>query len=247
MNFSEFLKLVNSLKLEICRETFTANRKTIRVKKEKTAVKNLNLIFGATINISNKKGFQAMTMRDLSKETGLSMGALYSYFPGKEKLLEILQLQWIKVVKRIMDENIAKEKAPKKKLRAAIKTHLYLSQAMQPWYFFNFMEAKHLARKDKKMAVLSELDSEKIFSDIIKKGQEEGVFLRHDPQLGASVIKAMIQDWYLKHWKHTRRNISVDTYANYVVGIVESYYLLSHNRKQRYLQNNRRLKRLKRI
>ncbi len=235
MNFSKFLKLVNFLKLEICRETFAANRKTIRVKKEKTAVKNLALIFETTINISNKKGFQAMTMRDLSQETGLSMGALYSYFPSKEKLLEVLQLQNVTVVKRIMNENIEKVKTPKKKLRAAIKTHLYLSQVMQPWYFFTFMEAKHLSRKDKKIAVLSELDSEKIFSDILKQGQEESVFLRHDSQLGACVIKAMLQDWYLKRWKYTRRNTSVDQYAKFIIQIIESHYLLSRNRKKRLL------------
>ena len=176
MNFSEFLKLVNSLKLEICKETFAANRKTIRVKKEKTAVKNLNLIFRATLNISNKKGFQAMTMRDLSKETGLSMGALYSYFPSKEKLLEVLQFQRVTVVQRIMAENIEKEKTPEKKLRAAIKTHLYLSQAMQPWYFFTFMEAKHLSGKDKQMAVLSELDSEKSFRILSKKDRKKVYF-----------------------------------------------------------------------
>lgn len=242
MNFSEFLTVVNAIKLEIFKETFFANRDTIKVKKEKTAIKNLDKIFNATINISNNKGFQAMTMRDLSQATGLSMGALYAYFPSKEKLLELLQLQGVTVVRRIMDENIEKEKTPEKKLRAAIKTHLYLSQAMQPWYFFTFMEAKHLSQNDKKIAVLSELDSERIFSDILKKGQDEGAFLRHDPQLGASVIKAMLQDWYLKRWKYTRRAISVDKYANFIIGMVESHYLLSRNRKQKFLTRRLRIK-----
>ena len=35
-------------------------------------------------------GFQAMTLRSLSRESGLSMGALYNYFSSKEDLLKII-------------------------------------------------------------------------------------------------------------------------------------------------------------
>ena len=67
MNYAEFQKQVSLSRQDIYREVFAENRNTIRVKKEGTVVKNLERIFNATLKISNKKGFQAMSMRDLSR------------------------------------------------------------------------------------------------------------------------------------------------------------------------------------
>jgi len=43
--------------------------------------------------------------------------------------------------------------------------------------------------------------------------------------LTASVIKAMLQDWYLKRSKYRKRNISVDHYARFVLQFVEAFIL----------------------
>jgi len=47
--------------------------------------------------------------------------------------------------------------------------------------------------------------------------------LLRDPQLTASVIKAMLQDWYLKRSKYARRKISVDRYAGFILEFVASF------------------------
>ena len=225
MNYAEFQKQVRLSKQDICREVYADNRKSIRVKKENTVVKNLERIFSATLKIGNKKGFQAMSMRDLGRETNLSMGALYSYFSSKEELLAILQHQRRTITKRILQEHIDKESDPAARLRAAILTHLYLSEAMQPWFYFSYMEAKNLSKEEQALAVASERYTEKIFADILIQGQAGGSFLLRDPQLTASVIKAMVQDWYLKRSKYAGRKISVDQYARFILQFVESFIL----------------------
>jgi AcrR family transcriptional regulator len=231
MDYAEFQKQVSLSKQDICREVFAQNRNSIRVKKEDTVVKNLERIFSATLKISNEKGFQAMSMRDLSRETRLSMGALYSYFASKEELLAILQHQRRTITKRILQEHIDKESDPAGRLRAAILTHLYLSEAMQPWFYFSYMEAKNLSKEEQALAVASELYTEQIFADILIEGQASGSFLFRDPQLTASVIKAMVQDWYLKRSKYRKRNISVDQYARFVLQFVEAFILPQKNTK----------------
>jgi hypothetical protein len=40
--------------------------------------------------------------------------------------------------------------------------------------------------------------------------------------LTATVIKAMLQDWYVKRWKYSRRRISVDEYADFVIFVIAS-------------------------
>ena len=112
MTFAEFQKKYYLSRQDISRKTYLENRKTIHIKKETTAVKNLDNIYGATLKIANKKGFQAMTMRDLSRETGMSMGSLYTYFTSKEELLKTLQDQHRSFFVRILEECIAKESDP---------------------------------------------------------------------------------------------------------------------------------------
>ena len=225
MDYAEFKKQVNLSKQDICREVFACNRKTIRVKKESTVVKNLERIFSATLKISNRKGFQAMSMRDLSRETHLSVGAMYAYFASKEELLAMLQHQRRAITGRILKERLDKQSEPTAKLRAAILTHLYLSEAMQPWFYFSYMEAKNLSKKEQELAVASELYTERVFLEILRQGQDAGCFSRRDLQLTASMIKALVQDWYLKRPKYAKRKISVDQYGQFVLEFVESFVM----------------------
>jgi AcrR family transcriptional regulator len=225
MTYAEFQKQIKFSQQEICREVFAENRHSIRVKKENTVIKNLERIFSATLKISNKKGFQAMSMRDLGRETKMSMGALYSYFSSKEDLLAMLQHQRRTITQRILETSIEDESEPTAKLRAAILTHLYLSEVMQPWFYFSYMEAKNLTRREQELAVASELYTENLFADILKQGQSRGCFLSRDAQLTASIIKAMLQDWYLKRSKYRKRNLSVDQYAEFLLEFLEVFIL----------------------
>ncbi|MBI4775458.1 MAG: TetR/AcrR family transcriptional regulator [Deltaproteobacteria bacterium] len=225
MTFSDFQELVNLSRQEIYQETYAENRETIRIKKEKTIVKNLAHILDAALRISNLKGFQAMSMRDLSRETGMSTGSLYAYFSSKEELAEILQSTGRAITLRLLRELSEEESTPRAKLRAAIRTHVYLSEVMRPWFYFSYMEARNLSKEERKKAISSELDTEKVFSDIISLGQEEGVFVRRDSRLAAGMIKAMVQDWYLKRWKYARRDVSVDRFADFVIDAVEAICL----------------------
>src|SRR5258708_32323684 len=61
-----------------------------RLHKQEVAMSNLVRIIEATLTLSNRHGFHAMTLRELAKTSGLSMGSLYSYFDNKETLLSMI-------------------------------------------------------------------------------------------------------------------------------------------------------------
>jgi hypothetical protein len=88
------------------------------------------------------------------------------------------------------------------------------------------MEAKNLSEMERRKAIQGELYMEKLFLDILRQGETEGVLAVRDHRLAASVLKAMLQDWYLKRWKYAKRRVSVDRYADFVTGILEKYYAL---------------------
>ncbi len=223
MNFREFTKNLKLSMQDVFRDIYLSNRENIKIKKQNTAVKNLETIFNATLSLANRKGFQSMSMRDLAAESGLSMGALYSYFKGKDELIDIIQTQSREVVARVFDEYIKEDDDPLQKLKTAIRVHLYLSEVMREWFYFSYMESKNLAKPEQKKAIEGELFTEQVFVDIIKDGIKENIFKTESPILVGSALKAMLQDWYLKRWKYSGRKISIDTYALFITDIVEGY------------------------
>ena len=231
-SFYEFSKMVNLSRQDICLEVLEEHRQNIKIKKEKTIVKNLVRIFDAALKISNEKGFQAMSMRKLSQETRLSIGALYAYFSGKEELLEMLQNTGHSITWRILGECLKEEQDPVARLRTAIQAHLFLTEVMQPWFYFSYMEAKNLSPEQREKAKAGELETERLFVQIIEEGRADGSFIVSDSRLLASVIKAMVQDWYVKRWKYAKRNVTVDQYARFLIDFVESFCLASGLRRR---------------
>lgn len=225
MTFDEFKKIVSVSKKEISRQILETNRTGIKVKKEEKIIDNLIKIFDATLEISNVKGFQAMSMRDLSSKSGLSTGALYSYFASKDDLLHLIQLQGREITNKVLLDQLEMVTGPGQKLQRAIQSHLYLSEIMQPWFYFTYIEARSLCRDEQLKAIESELQTEKIFIDILAEGTKTGEFRNCNSILTASIIKAMLQDWYLKRWKYKRRKISVDDYTKFIIGVIEAYVI----------------------
>jgi len=225
LDFNVFKNRVNMSKENMYWEFFQENRDRIKIKKEPVAVKNLIKISEATLSLSNEKGFSAMSMRDLSARAGLSMGALYSYFSNKDELLDMIQRQSLRVAARVLVDQLTGIDDPLHKLKQAIYAHLYLSEIMHPWFYFSYMEAKNLTKQVQKKAIGLELFTEKIFIDIIEQGKQDRTFKDVNKALVAAMIKAILQDWYLKRWKYEMRNISVEQYAGFLIDLVESYLL----------------------
>ncbi len=226
MDFDEFNQIITDSWPDIYSEVYQRNQENIRIKKEKTAIKNFEKIFNAVFEITYTKGFQAMSMRDLSSETGLSMGALYGYFSSKDELLGIIQRQGRTMVKRVLADFSEMEEDPVDKLSSAIKAHIFLSELARPWFFFTFMEARNLNEEELKAVLFMESYTENVLMEILELGEKKGVFKKGNHTLTASLIKSMQQDWYLKRWKYAKRRITVDEYANGVVEFVKSHCLI---------------------
>jgi len=223
MDLKSFEKQVAVSMTDICREIFESRSHSIKIKKEQVVVRNLVRIFKATLKLANRNGFHAMSLRDLSAESGMSMGGLYAYFKNKEELLTLIQEQGRAIVARVMGDRLRGIEDAKQELDVAIRSHLYLSEVLQPWFFFSFMETRFFHAEEGKRAIAGELQTEAIFSSILEHGMESGVFAIRDPLLVAAATKALLQDWYLKRWKYKRRKVSVEAYADFVVSMVSAY------------------------
>ena len=59
----------------------------------------------------------------------------------------------------MLTDQIAKGSDPLEKLRLAIKSHIYLSEAMRNWFYFTYIEPENLPKDEQKRAIESELQT----------------------------------------------------------------------------------------
>ncbi|HLU02424.1 MAG TPA: TetR/AcrR family transcriptional regulator [Advenella sp.] len=219
-DFEHFKHELSLTKAEICRQLYVQHTDMIRIKKEHVAVRNLIRIIDSTLRLASTKGFHAMTLRDLCADSGFSIGGLYAYIRNKNDLLVLIQGHGFMLTRSTLRQSIRDVSAPFERLRAAVSAHLFLSEIMLPWFYFSFMEVKSLPKAEMKMAIAVEQEIEDIFFDIIEQGVRQGVFKTDNARLLASMIKAMMQDWYLKRRKHRNQSITVSQYADFMIDML---------------------------
>lgn len=67
--------------------------------------KKKEVIFNASLHLFARKGFHLTTMEEIAQQVGISKGLLYSYFAGKEDLLEQIILKAIREIEDLFDPN----------------------------------------------------------------------------------------------------------------------------------------------
>lgn len=168
-----------------------------------------------------------MSLRDLSKASGISMGGLYSYFDNKNTLLLMILSEVAEtVVHALSDAPKEIEDDPAQHLRWLIDRHVRLTEAMQPWFVFAYMEAKSFPAQARNVATESELATERIFAACLERGVAEGAFKVDDIELTAALIKPLLQDWYVKRSKHRKRSMTIQRYIDGVIHLVERAILV---------------------
>ncbi len=190
------------------------NAERIGVKRAKPARENLEKLVLATFRLANEVGFRAMSLRDLCRETGLSMGGVYGYIDGKDQLAEMIE----DVVRHAIGEVprwFASIDDPRQRLEAIVRSWIYLSESLQPWFYFVYMDSRVLAARQRKMAKQSELSAQQCIAGLLDE-----VAPSPGNALLAAHCLALMQDWYVKRWKYRAAKVDVDTYADSTVAMV---------------------------
>ena len=205
-----------------CAAMLERHRDTIRVKKPHIAVAKLARIVDTILTLSNRHGFHATSLREISAASGVSMGGLYAYFDSKDTLLMMILGQVSQTTTRVLEAAPEEARAdPVAHLRWLVAAHVALTEAMLPWFVFAFMEAKSFPPAGRRAAVASEEATEAIFTDVLAEGARQGRFRTDDPAFAAALVKPLLQDWYVKRAKWRRRGVAADAYAARVQAFIE--------------------------
>ena len=195
---------------------FERNRERIKVSKEKFAVRNLQKIFDATFLMSPKTGFEAMSLRDLSAETGLSMGGLYSSISSKEAIVIIVK-DVVAVICGEIVEISRNQKDPTVALQTLVRGYLYASTLMHSWFNFLYFETKSLPQTEQEASMNLELKQTSAMAEVLKRLNPDATI---DIDFVSTMALSLIQERYLKPWKYHQPESTVDQYADDCLALI---------------------------
>ncbi len=199
-SFASFLESFPLQGEQLYRTVFDRNAEIIQTQKARFAVANLEKILTATFEVAGVSGFDRMSLRDLSRQTGMSMGAIYSCI-GKKEDIALMIADIVRLSSELTHRQALQAGSRWESFEQSIRFHLYASTLLQPWYFFLYFETRSLPQAQQEESKQIELDAIDSFEAQILEGVEAGEFYTGNARTVANAIVVLLEDWYLKPWK----------------------------------------------
>jgi TetR/AcrR family transcriptional regulator, cholesterol catabolism regulator len=86
--------------------------------------RRLGEILAHATDVFCKKGYEGASMRDLSRESGMSLAGLYYYFESKERLLYLIQKHTFTTIVQRLKMRLERVTDPEERIRIFILNHL---------------------------------------------------------------------------------------------------------------------------
>jgi AcrR family transcriptional regulator len=172
-------------------------------------------LVNAAVKLFVKKGFHKTTVREIAKEFGMSMGALYDYIRTKEDILFLVCDHIHQSVRGKLESSLSGEKDARENLKNAIRDYFTIIDGIQDYTLLLYQETKSLKRKDRKYILSAEMELTHIFENIIAQGIKDKTFKisRRTAKIVANNIMVEGQMWSFRRWE-TQKNYSLKSYIS---------------------------------
>jgi TetR/AcrR family fatty acid metabolism transcriptional regulator len=155
----------------------------------------------AAYNVVSKKGYYNFTIRDISKESGLSTGLVHYYFKNKQDLMLNLIREMNKNLKKYLNNGLSRSEDPVEKLKIYITQAFELVKNEENYFyvvidFFSQINRSERMRKANIRLIESYRDE---CARILQEGVEKGVFKDIDIKYVTTVIISLIQGMIIQY------------------------------------------------
>jgi AcrR family transcriptional regulator len=145
------------------------------------------VLIDVATRLLDKGGVQAVTLREVGHQAGVSHNAPYKHFAGKEALLAAVAARELLRQRKALAATIARKRSPESVLRAAI--HQYVAWALDHPARFKLVFGRWSI--DSEELALAADAAQTILVGVVAKAQDAGVLPRGDPVRLASLLRAV--------------------------------------------------------
>jgi TetR/AcrR family transcriptional regulator, cholesterol catabolism regulator len=180
--------------------------------------RRLGEILGHATAVFCDKGYDAASMRDLSRATGMSLAGLYYYFESKEKLLYLIQKDAFETILAGLRKRLEAASDPEQRVRIFIQNHL-------EYFLGNQKAMKVLSHEDEalKNSYGSEIRAIKREYYRICLGLVEDLLRARRVESSGRI--AVLSLFGMMNWIYTWHNPRVDADAGVLAGQMSDIFL----------------------
>jgi AcrR family transcriptional regulator len=208
------------------RPLFSSKMKHFPPKKIPTNIKNEALvtrrreqIFDAVIKLFSKKGYHSTTLREISKESNITLGNLYDYISTKEDILYIIQEKATQAVMDAISKDQEEILDPVEKLKNLINSELNAMNWLQNLVLIIYQESHAMGKEVLYSLLKSERRHLQQFEKLIEEGIRKEAFRPVNVRMSANLIKMLIDTWVVKRWD-LRGKVSLEEMRKGILDLV---------------------------
>ena len=155
--------------------------------------KRKDLILTAATVLFAEKGYEATSVRDVARRSGMLSGSLYAHFTAKEDLLFEILSQRMELVIGTLGPIVESDAPPREKLRLAIGNHL--RQAANDLSLARIVDQWKSLSAPRRMQIIALRDRYgALWQRIIDEGIASGDFAPHDRKF-AFLVVVSVANW----------------------------------------------------
>jgi AcrR family transcriptional regulator len=183
----------------------------------------LRRLYETALVLFGQRGFHAVSVRDLTRELGLQASTLYAHVPSKQDLLaDLIRIGHEEHRDALRLSLLESGSDPREQIATLTRAHVrvHATYPLLTRVCNRELAAVPDSRRDEIVAI--RLEAERLFFDVVERGQRLGAFSAVDPMLVVAAIGAM--GIRIAEWWHPRLDIAIETvpetYATFAVRIV---------------------------
>ena len=168
-----------------------------------------------------KRGYNAVSMRDIAQMIGKQQGGLYNHFPSKQAILVDLMLENLDRAYAAAIAPLAEIVAPDQRLECFVRGHVRHNIENPDDIFIAYMELRSLDPESGRAVFEKRKEYETALRQILRDGQGLGQFTIADPDIHARSILSMLGGvtvWY----RETGTNSPEEITESYVQAALQS-------------------------
>jgi len=180
-----------------------------------------NQIFEAARKLFSEKGYHTTTLRELSKETGIGLGNMYSYIGNKKDILYLIYQKTSEIRLQEIDKRMRDVSDPRERLKMMIEAEIETMDRYQDLVMIIYQETHSMDRTFMKSMLSAEEGHVRRYEKILKEGIALGIFKQCNLIALAHLIKIMVDGWVLKRWAY-REKVSLNEMKKLIISVVET-------------------------
>jgi AcrR family transcriptional regulator len=176
----------------------------------------------ASISMFSEYGYHAVTLRKLADRIGIQAGSLYNHIENKQQLLADILYEIMSDLVSGFERDVLPLKGPEQRLHGFIRNHISFHTRRQEEVFIGNMEMRSLSEENRAKLVALRDRYQQYLIDILREGQQGGVFEVYDVRMVAFAILGMLNavaNWFRPDGSQSAEDI-VAHYTRFVAKMV---------------------------